>query len=414
MKSQPVSSERDPIAASRSHRFAVVGVAVCLAVVVFILAVNVLFLRNGWIGAIAFSLVPTLVIVDLAFVGGLLAVRRPGNAIGSLLLGSGLLLAVSFGAGYYARLDDLMGQGQLPFVVPVAWIGNWILSPAIGLMVVFLPLLYPTGRLPGPRWRILAGVVIVGLSVGTLATATAPGPLNNADWIINPVVLPAPLSDWIATIGAISSQIAPPAFLLATASVVLRFRASRGAERQQLKWFLFVASIAATGLGFSIVFVGAASDVAWIVGLLAIGCLPLAIGVAILRYRLYEIDRIVSRTVSYAAVTAVLVVVFTIVNLGLEALLASVTQASTLAVAASTLVVFALFRPLRRRVQAGLDHRFNRDRYEADRIAAAFAERLRDQVDPDRLRLELDRVLAQTVAPTSSYLWLRGEKETVR
>ena len=128
-------------------------------------------------------------------------------------------------------------------------------------------------------------------------------------------------------------------------------------------------------------FVGAASDVAWIVGLLAIGCLPLAIGVAILRYRLYEIDRIVSRTVSYAAVTAVLVVVFTIVNLGLEALLASVTQASTLAVAASTLVVFALFQPLRRRVQAGVDHRFNRDRYEADRIAAAFAERLRDQVD---------------------------------
>ena len=99
---------------------------------------------------------------------------------------------------------------------------------------------------------------------------------------------------------------------------MLRFRASRGAERQQLKWFLFVASIAATGLGFSIVFVGAASDVAWMVGLLAIGCLPLAIGVAILRYRLYEIDRIVSRTVSYAAVTAVLVVVFTIVNLGLE------------------------------------------------------------------------------------------------
>jgi hypothetical protein len=227
LKTQPVSSERDPIAASRSHRLLSLAWR-CAAVVVFILAVNVLFLRNGWIGAIAFSLVPTLVIVDLALVGGLLAVRRPGNAIGSLLLGSGLLLAVSFGAGYYARLDDLMGQGQLPFVVPVAWIGNWILSPAIGLMVVFLPLLYPTGRLPGPRWRILAGVVIVGLSVVTLATATAPGPLDNADWIINPVVLPAPLSDWIATIGAISSLIAPPAFLLAIASVVLRFRASRG------------------------------------------------------------------------------------------------------------------------------------------------------------------------------------------
>jgi hypothetical protein len=144
------------------------------------------------------------------------------------------------------------------------------------------------------------------------------------------------------------------------------------------------------------------------------GCLPLAIAVAILRYRLYEIDRIASRTVSYAAVTAVLVTVFTAVNLALEALLASMTQAGTLAVAASTLSVFALFQPLRRRVQGGVDHRFNRDRYEADRIAAAFAERLRDQVDPERLRLELNRVLAQTVAPTSSYLWLRGGKETVR
>lgn len=404
--------ERNPFAVP--PRVVLVGVAAILAVVVFILAVNVLFLRNGWIGAIAFSLVPTLVIVDLALVGGLLAIRRPGNAIGSLLLGAGLLVAVSFGAGYYARLDDLMGRGQLPFVVPIAWIGDWMLSPAIGLMVVFLPLLYPTGRLPGPRWRILAGTVIVALSLGTLATATAPGPLESTDWIVNPVGLPAPLSDWIATIGAMSSVIAPPAFLLALTSVLLRFRASRGAERQQLKWFLFVASIAAAALGFSILFVGAASDVAWIVGLTAIGCLPLAIGIAILRYRLYEIDRIASRTVSYAAVTAVLVTVFTVVNLALEALLASMTQAGTLAVAASTLTVFALFRPLRRSFQAVVDHHFNRDRYEADRIAASFAERLRGQVDPNRLRLELDGVLAQTVAPTSAYLWLRGERETGR
>ena len=144
------------------------------------------------------------------------------------------------------------------------------------------------------------------------------------------------------------------------------------------------------------------------------GCLPLAIGIAILRYRLYEIDRIVSRTVSYAAVTAVLVAVFAAVNLALEAVLASMTQAGTLAVAASTLVVFALFQPLRRRVQAGVDHRFNRDRYEADRIVAAFAERLRDEVDPARIRLELDRALQQTVAPTRSALWLRGEREPAR
>jgi hypothetical protein len=392
-------------------------VAASLAAVVFIMAVNVVLLLNGLIGETAFSLIPTLLIVDMSVVGGLLAIRRPDNVIGSLLLSAGLLAAVAFGAGYYARLDDLIGGDRLPFVVPVAWVGSWTFVPAIGLMVVFLPLLFPTGHLSGPRWRILAGAVIVGLSIGTLQTATAPGPISgigSAGAIVNPVQLPDPLSGWVQTIGAVSALIAPPSFLIAVAGVLNRFRASLGAERQQLKWFLFVVAIAASALGLSIAFSGPVADAAWIVGLVAMACLPLAIGVAILHYRLYEIDRIVSRTVSYGTVTAVLLAVFAAVNLAFEALLASATQASTLAVAASTLVVFALFQPLRRRVQGSVDHRFNRDRYEADRIAAAFAGRLRDQVDPERLRLELDRVLAQTIAPTRSYLWLRGGKEIVQ
>ena len=309
MKSQPVTSQRVPSAASRTRRLAVVGVAASLAAVAFIMAVNIIFLLNGLIGETAFSLIPTLLIVDLSVVGGLLAIRRPGNAIGSLLLGAGLLVAVSFAAGYYANLDDLMGQGRLPFVVPVAWIGTWTFVPAIGMIVVFLPMLFPTGHLPGPRWRVLAGGVILALFFGTLQTAIAPGPLSNADWIVNPVRLPAPLSDWVATIDAIQRAFVPIVFLIAVASVVARFRASRGIERQQLKWFLFVASIAAVSLGMSIAFVGPVSDAGWLVGLVAMGCLPLAIAVAILRYRLYEIDRIASRTVSYAAVTAVLVAV---------------------------------------------------------------------------------------------------------
>ncbi|HEY8988733.1 MAG TPA: hypothetical protein VIM39_06895, partial [Candidatus Limnocylindrales bacterium] len=398
----------------RTPRLAVVGVAASLAAVVFIIAVSIVFLVRGSAGEIAFGLLPILLILDTSLVGGLLATRRPDNVIGALLLVTSLLSAVSFAAGYYANLDDLMGQGRLPFVVPVAWVGGWIFVPAIGLIVVFLPMLFPTGHLPGPRWRVLAGVVILALFVGTLQTAIAPGPLSDADWIVNPVRLPAPLSDWIAAIDAIQRAFVPIVFLIAVASVAARFRASRGAERQQLKWFLFVVTIAASALGLSIAFSGPVADAAWAVGLVAMACVPLAIGIAILRYRLYEIDRIVSRTVSYGAVTALLVAVFAGVNLALEALLASMTQAGTLAVAASTLVVFALFQPVRRRVQGVVDHRFDRDRYEADRIAAAFAERLRDEVDPSRLRHELDEVLAQTVAPSSSYLWLRGERETVR
>jgi hypothetical protein len=412
-----MTSHRVPFAASRTPRLAAVGVAASLIAVAFIVAVTVVFLVNGQVGAVAFSLLPIGLILDMSLVGGLLAIRRRDNAIGSILLGAGVLAAVSFTAGYYARLDDMLGGDRLPLVVPIAWLGTWTFTPAIGLMVVFLPLLFPTGHLPGPRWRILAVAVIAALAIGAVQSATAPGPMNgitSAGAIVNPVRLPDPLSSWIQTIGAISSLLAPPAFLIAIASVVARFRTSRGAERQQLKWFLFVASIAALALGLSIVSVGPISDGAWIAGLVAVACLPLAIGVAILRYRLYDIDRLVSRTVSYGAVTGMLVAVFAAVNLALEALLASMTQANTLAVAASTLVVFALFQPVRRRVQGIVDHRFNRDRYEADRIATAFAERLRDQVDPGRLRLELDGVLAQTVAPSSTYLWLRGEKETVR
>jgi hypothetical protein len=385
-----------------------------LAAAAFIMAASIVFLVRGSVGEIVFGSLPVLLILDTSLVGGLLATRRPDNVIGALLLVTGLLSGVSFAADYYVRLDDLLGGGVLPFVVPFAWVGGWIFVPAIGLMVVYLPLLFPTGHLASPRWRILAGAVIVGLTIGSVQAATAPGPMNSASWIENPIHIPDPLLGWIQTIGAVSALIAPPSFLIAVGGVLNRFRASRGAEHQQLKWFLFVVTIAASALGLSIAFSGPVADAAWAVGLVAMACVPLAIGVAILRYRLYEIDRIVSRTVSYATVTAVLVAVFAAVNLAFEALLASATQASTLAVAASTLVVFALFQPLRRRVQRGVDHRFDRERYEADLIAAAFAERLRDQVDPERLRLELDRVLAQTIAPTSSYLWLRGGRETIR
>jgi hypothetical protein len=410
MTSRPVA-----LAASRTPRLAAIGVAASLASVVFIVAVTLVFLMNGQVGAVAFSLLPVLLILDMSLVGGLLAIRRRDNAIGSIMLGAGFLAACSFATGYYSRLDDFLGGNRLPLVAPVAWIGTWTFTPAIGLMVVFLPLLFPTGHLPGPRWRALAVAVIVALTIGAVQSATAPGPMNgitSAGAIVNPVQLPEPLLSWIQMIGAISSLLAPPAFLLAIASVVARFRTTRGIERQQLKWFLFVASIAAFALGLSIVSVGPVSDWAWIVGLLAVACLPLAIGVAILRYRLYEIDRIVSRTVSYGALTALLATVFVTVNLGLDGLLASATRASSLAVAASTLIVFALFQPLRRRVQKVVDRRFNRARYESDRIAAAFAERLTGQVDPDRLQLELDTILAQTVAPARSDLWLRREKET--
>jgi hypothetical protein len=398
--------------ATWTRRLAVVGILVSLAAVTFIVTVNVVFLLNGRPGQAVFALLPIFLVINLSGVGGLLIVRRPGNPIGALLLFAGVLAAVSWGGGYYTDLDDFVGAGRLPFVVPFAWLTGWIFTPTLGLMGVFVPMLYPTGHLPGPRWRIVAGIAIVAISIGILATATEPmiDTMGNSDTITNPVVLPQPLSDLIQALGSLSLLLAPPVILIVWANLVARFRRSRGVERQQMKWFLSVATVAAIGTSVSIVTSGPLSDASWIIGMISIGLLPLAIGVAILRYRLYEIDRIVSRTVAYGVVTAVLVVTFAGISLALEAALATTTQASTLAVAASTLVVFALFQPLRRRVHSVVDRRFDRYRFEADRTAAEFAERLRDEVDPDRISLELDRVLAQTVAPTSALVWLRGER----
>ena len=397
-------------AAPRTPPLAVAGVLVGVAAVVFIVVVDVIFLVNGRPFEALFSLIPLFLIVSLLGVGAVLVARRPGNWIGALFLFTGMSTAISWTGGYYVDLGDFVGPDRLPLMVPMAWLTGWVFTPTIGLLAVFTPLLYPSGHLPSPRWRIVAAIAVVAITMGALQTATAPGPMGNFGSIDNPVALPQPLSDIIQALGSASLLLAPPIITLVLVNLVLRFRRSVGVERQQIKWFLAVASVAAIAIVTSIVTVtGPISDTGWLVGLVAIGCLPLAVGLAILRYRLYEIDRIVSRTIAYAVITAVLVVVFGGFNLVLEAALATMTQASTLAVAGSTLLVFALFQPLRRRVQAAVDRRFDRERYEGDRIARAFAERLRDEVDPERLRDELDRVLAQTVAPARTVIWLRGE-----
>jgi hypothetical protein len=395
----------------RTPPLAVAGVLMGVVAVAFILAVDVVFLVNGRPFEALFSLIPLFLIVSLLGVGAVLVARRPGNWIGALFLFTGASTALSWTGGYYVDLGDFVGPDRLPLVVPLVWLTAWVFTPTVGLLAVFTPLLYPSGHLPSPRWRIVAAVALVAITVGAIQTATTPGPMGNFGNVDNPVVLPQPVSDIIQALGSAGLLLAPPIITLVLVNLVLRFRRSVGVERQQIKWFLAVASVAASAIVVSIVTVtGPISDTGWLVGLVAIGCLPLAVGLAILRYRLYEIDRVVSRTISYAVITAVLVVVFGGLNLVLEAALATLTQASTLAVAGSTLIVFAMFQPLRRRVQAVVDRRFDRERYEGDRIARAFAERLRDEVDPERLRDEIDRVLAQTVAPARTAIWLRGER----
>ena len=239
-----------------------------------------------------------------------------------------------------------------------------------------------------------------------------PGPINGNPTVLNPFGVEV-LEPWLETFNAVSTLIALPAFVGAFAAVAVRFRRGTSVERQQIKWLLAVALVVA--VAFPIAFIGGVlsansvvANVAIYVGFVALVALPLAIGVAILRYRLYEIDRLVSRTIGWAVVSAVLAAVFVALVVTLQAVLAPLTKENTLAVAASTLIAFALFQPLRRRVQRAVDRRFDRARYDGQRTADAFAERLRNEVDLGTIRESLTATAAAAVRPTGSTLWLRS------
>lgn len=389
------------------------AVAVALAAVALLVAVltaagSVLYLIHGRPGDSAFSLIFIVLITDLALVGGVLAVRRPDNRIGWLLLLAALISAGGAGGGEYARIDDLLGRGRLPLVPLAGWLGTWAFSLEIGILVVFLPLLYPSGRLPSSRWRAVVGLAIAAMTVGALGTALAPGPLSGADWLANPFAVGLPWSAWLQALNAASNLLGPPIFLLVNADLLLRFRRSRGVERQQLKWFLSVASLAAASWAGVLVTSGPISNALWVGGLIALGLLPLAIGMAILRHGLYEIDRIVSRAVGYTLVTAVLAALFVVVVIVSQVILAPLTGSNTLAIAASTLVVATLFQPIRRVVQRAVDQRFDRARVNADRVVMMFAERMRNEVDLTSVTAEIGEAIQQTLRPHFTGVWLRG------
>ena len=381
--------------------------AVALAAVVIVGVLELLFdtivaTREARFADLPFYLVFVALPANLGAVGLLLAFRRHENTIGWLLLGAGALTAATFAAGDYVRTN---GAGA-PFATAAGWVGSSLFIPAVGVLVVFLPLLYPTGRLPGRRWRIVAIAAVVGCAGGALAAATTPGPMILPSGPQNPVVPPAPIADWIQALGAVSNAAAPPVFLLAAASLLLRFRRSVGVERQQIKWFLFAASVTAIAFASSTALTGPVSDTLWLVGIAALAFLPVAIGLAILRYRLYDIDRIVSRAVGYTLVTAVLGVLFSAIVLLSQAIAAPVVGSQTIGVAASTLVVASLFQPIRRTIQARVDQRFDRARVDGDRLIASFAANLRDQTDLPTITAATLDVVRQTVAPEGAVVWL--------
>jgi hypothetical protein len=347
-------------------------------------------------------------------VGALLAVRRPRNPIGWIFLGVLLVFVVSTAAGAFGG-TDLEAGGPLPGGLPLAliWIETWAFQLMFGLYYA-LTVVFPSGRLPGGRIGLAVRASFLVPAAGVFVSATGPhlagiyAPEGVGRAIDNPLAL-FPFPDDLFGpfyLGTVSLLIG------GVVSMLVRFRRARGIERQQLKWL--VAALVLTGA--LVLWVVVIIDIApgpyvgkevWAIALVGYGAIPPAVAIAVLRYRLYEIDRIVSRTIGWAVVSAVLGAVFAVVILVAQAALSSITESNTLAVAASTLVVAALFQPLRRRIQALVDQRFNRSRYGADLAVAAFVGQLRQSVDVEQLRGELATTVATTVQPASTVIWLR-------
>jgi hypothetical protein len=360
-------------------------------------------------------LLGALAVVTLAAVGTILATRVPANSVGWLLLVAGFLLGVRLLAFDYEVASREIPSGSWPGTNVAAWLDNYLLGPPLGILVLVIPLVYPDGRLLSRRWRWLVGLIVV-MSVSGVLAWFRPGPIPFTN-VENPFGIPGtePLLDVLGPATRLATLLAVPSAL---ASVVIRFRRGDAVERTQLKWLLTATAMAGIALLVSALTaaVGAIALAvsAYSIGLLAFSALPVAIGIAVLRYRLYEIDRIISRTIGWAIVTGLLVSVFAAGVVALQMAFAGLTQGNTIAVAVSTLAVVALFLPLRRRVQRAVDRRFDRARYDTQRTVDAFAERLRDEVALDAVEADLRGTITGSVKPSSYGLWLRRASQQRR
>jgi hypothetical protein len=353
-------------------------------------------------GTIAF----TAAMIAFGTVGVLVVMHVPANPLGWMFLAIALLVGGLIGlTGQYAYQGLVQEPGSLPGALFAAWVYRWLWFPAVA--VVFLvPMLFPTGRAPGRRWGVALNGLIGMVTVLTIVIMFYPGPLDDGT---------PPLPDNPVGIGALElvpggDAIIGIAFFLLVASaalsMIVRFRRSRGDERQQMKWMTFAAVFIAAGV--IVPDIVGTKDTGDVFFAISISMLPIALGIAMLKYRLYDIDRLINRTLVYAALTIVLGAAYVGLVLGGQALFSSFAGGSNLAIAASTLVVAALFLPVRSRVQAFVDRRFYRRRYDAERTLEGFGARLREQIELETLSTDLALVVHETIQPSHVSLWLRS------
>ena len=351
----------------------------------------------------------TLSVLALAFsvVGAIIASRQPRNAIGWIFCSIGLVVSLSSLTGNYAEYWLARGSAPGNLAETAAWFSSWSWSLLVYVPTSFLLLLFPDGRLPSPRWRPVAWCAALGL-IGFLAGyVLTPGPLEDFPQIVNPYGVDSPILEAVAVAGAI---LASASMVASAVSLIVRMRRAGRTERQQIKWLAYGGALVV-----GTVFVGGVIAV-WIgevgIAVISLGLLgvPISTGVAIARYNLYDIDLIINRTLVYGSLTVLLASAYVGGVVGLQAFFRALSgQESTLAIVASTLAIAALFGPLRRRVQAFVDRRFYRRKYDATHTLAAFNARLRDETDLNALRNDMVGVATRTMQPAHVSLWLRPE-----
>ena len=350
----------------------------------------------------------TFVTLPLAFggVGAFLTVRVPGNPIGPMLLAATAGFATLIASGAY-----VVAFVELPSSDPVAiffgLLANLTFIPSLVLVIVGVPLLFPDGRFLSPRWRwvaILSAIVVLAAElralVGQPELVTEPG-------LPNPFYVEGfdPLFELSNTLESIAAL---PLFGLAIWSLVLRYRRADDIGRHQIRWLAAVSSVSVVAFGISFFVPPDLNALVEGFAILALNAIPLAIGIAVVRYRLYEIDRLISRGISYGLVTVVLLATYVAAVLVLQGPLGTMFGTQTVTVAISTLVIAGLFQPVRSRVHRAVDRRFDRARVDTERTAAAFSDRLRDQVDIDAVVGDLTATASAAVRPSGVTVWLRG------
>ena len=398
----------------------VLSLAMFVATVALYVATRSVQPPSSW-GTGGLSIILLFLLPFLAFplVGALIAARRPNNPIGWICLAVGIFWMLANLTSGYGTYGLLAKPGSVPFPATIGSLGEWMWAPALGLLGTYLILLFPDGRLPSRRWRPLAwlsGAVVVLVCVGSALT---PGPMEGFPSTRNPFGLEE--YPWIADASQGVTLLFPVCIMASAISLVLRFVRSGGEEREQIKWLAFAALI--LGLGFSSFVIPGillpedtgGDNPLWenlledAVTLSFVG-VPVAVGIAILRYRLYEIDIIINRALVYVSLTATLVALYFGGIVVLQRLFVALTgEKSTLAVVASTLLIAALFNPLRRRIQGFIDHRFYRRKYNAAKTLQVFSAKLRNETDLDTLRDDLVGVVRDTMQPAHVSVWLRPE-----